>query len=182
MSTCNLCAWKCNVDRTKKWGVCQCGELPKLALANIHMWEEPCISGTNGSGTVFFTGCNLKCEFCQNSKISQEGFGKEVSVERLAEIFMELQEKNVHNINLVSPTPYVHLIIEALTIAKKNGLSIPVVYNTNSYETPETIRLLEGYIDVYLPDLKYYDNSLALRLSKVPNYFEVATRSNSRND
>ena len=174
---CNLCNWKCNVDRENKLGVCKCGYLPKLALASVHMWEEPCISGTNGSGTVFFTGCNLKCDFCQNYKISQEGFGKEISVERLSEIFIELQEKNVHNINLVSPTQYANHIIEAIKIAKQNGLKIPIVYNTNSYETVETIKLLDGFADIYLPDLKYMADDIALKYSKVPNYFETATNA-----
>ncbi|MBQ9280036.1 MAG: radical SAM protein [Clostridia bacterium] len=175
LTDCNLCSWHCNVDRTETLGVCKCGKAPKLALASVHYWEEPCISGTKGSGTVFFSGCNFKCDFCQNYSISQEGFGKEISIHRLAEIFLELQEQGVHNINLVSPTPYVFAIIEALDIAKKNGLQLPVVYNTNSYETPETIRKLNGYIDIYLPDLKYVSLETALMLSKVPNYFEAAS-------
>ncbi len=121
MSTnCKLCAFNCNVNRENTLGVCKCALSPKVSLANIHMWEEPCISGTNGSGTVFFSGCNFNCIFCQNHEISHNNFGKEISIERLAEIFLELQEKKVHNINLVSPTPYVHAIIEAIKIAKAN--------------------------------------------------------------
>ena len=177
MENCKLCTFNCNVDREKVFGVCKCGIKPKLALASVHMWEEPCISGTKGSGTVFFSGCNFKCVFCQNSKISQENFGKEITEERLAEIFLELQQKGVHNINLVSPTPYVHSIIEALDIAKGKGLIIPIVYNTNSYENIETIKLLNGCVDIYLPDLKYYENETAIKFSKAPKYFEVATNA-----
>ena len=159
------------------YGVCKCGTQPKVALASVHMWEEPCISGVNGSGTVFFSGCNFGCVFCQNSEISHENFGKEISNERLAEIFLELQNKNVHNINLVSPTPYVHNIIDALDIAKSKGLNIPIVYNTNSYENVETLKLLEGFVDVYLPDLKYFYDESAIRYSKAPHYFETATNA-----
>lgn len=177
LENCNLCAFKCNVNRNEKLGACKCGVTPKLALASIHNWEEPCISGTNGSGTVFFSGCNFKCVFCQNHNISQEGFGKEISVKRLSEIFLELQEKNVHNINLVSPTPYVYQIIDAVSLAKKSGLHIPIVYNTNSYETVETIKLLKDTVDIYLPDLKYYNDEVAMKFSKIPNYFNVATKA-----
>ena len=158
-------------------GACHCSQNAKVALASIHMWEEPCISGVNGSGTVFFSGCNFNCVFCQNSKISHENFGKEISNERLAEIFLELQSKNVHNINLVSPTPYVYNIIKAIKLAKKNGLNIPIVYNTNSYENVETLKLLEGFVDVYLPDLKYFYDESAIRYSKAPCYFETATNA-----
>ena len=175
LETCKLCAHNCNVNRNENLGVCRCGNNLKIALASIHLWEEPCISGNNGSGTIFFSGCNLKCIFCQNHEISQENYGKEISIERLAEIFIELQNKNVNNINLVSPTPYVYQIIEAIKIAKANGLSIPIVYNTGSFENIETIKLLNGYIDVYLPDLKYFSNETALKYSKANNYFEVAT-------
>ena len=174
---CNLCGWNCGIDRNEKFGVCKCGTLPKVALASVHEWEEPCISGTRGSGTIFFSGCNFKCEFCQNYKISQEYLGKEISVNRLAEIFLEEQAKNVHNVNLVSPTPYVYQIIEAIDIARKNGFSIPIVYNTNSYENIETINLLDGYVDVYLPDLKYFSDEVAIKYSKIPNYFSIATKA-----
>ncbi len=118
LENCSLCNLNCNVNRNTTFGACKCSVLPKLALASIHKWEEPCISGTNGSGTIFFSGCNLKCQFCQNYEISQNNFGKEVSIDRLANIMLELQDKNVHNINLVSPTPYVPQIIEAIIIAK----------------------------------------------------------------
>lgn len=177
LESCTLCNYNCKINRNSSLGICKCGILPKLALANIHKWEEPCISGTNGSGTVFFSGCNLKCVFCQNHEISHNNFGKEITVERLAEIFLELQNQNVHNINLVSPTPYVLQIIEAIKLAKSNGLNIPIVYNTNSYENIETIKLLNGYVDIYLPDLKYYDDEIALKYSNAKNYFKVASEN-----
>lgn len=175
LEKCNLCHYNCNVNRNEKLGFCKCKVLPKIALANIHNWEEPCISGTRGSGTVFFSGCNLKCVFCQNHQISHENFGKEITVNRLAEIFIELQNQKVHNINLVSPTPYVPQIIEAIKIAKSNGLSIPIVYNTNSYENLETIKSLNGYIDIYLPDLKYFDDEIAIKYSNAKDYFNTAS-------
>lgn len=175
LEKCNLCHYNCNVNRNERLGFCKCNILPKVALANIHNWEEPCISGTNGSGTVFFSGCNLKCVFCQNYEISHDNFGKEISIDRLAEIFLELQEKNVHNINLVSPTPYIPQIIEAIKIAKSNGLLVPIVYNTNSYENLETIKSLDGYIDIYLPDLKYFDDEIAIKYSNAKDYFNTAS-------
>ncbi|MBQ9315174.1 MAG: radical SAM protein [Clostridia bacterium] len=177
LEECQLCAYNCKVNRNHFLGACQCGIMPKLALASIHRWEEPCISGSNGSGTVFFSGCNLRCQFCQNFEISENHFGKEISIERLTDIFLELQNKNVHNINLVSPTPYVPQIIQAIDIAKKNGLHLPIVYNTNSYENVETIKMLNGYVDIYLPDLKYFDDNISIKYSKAPNYFEVASRN-----
>jgi len=177
LEQCELCGYRCKVNRNKQLGICQCGALPKLALASIHRWEEPCISGINGSGTVFFSGCNLKCQFCQNYEISENNFGKEVSVNRLAEIFLELQNKGVHNVNLVSPTPYVPMILKAIKISKRNGFHLPIVYNTNSYENIETIKILNGYIDIYLPDLKYYDDDVAMKYSKVPHYFETVSKN-----
>ncbi len=174
---CNLCGFKCNVNRTERFGVCKCGTLPKLALVSEHFWEESCISGTKGSGTIFFSGCNLSCIFCQNYEISANHFGKEVSIERLSEIMIEQQARGVHNINLVSPTPYVPAIIEAIKIARSKGFNLPIVYNTNGYDSVETIKALDGYVDVYLPDLKYYDNELAIKYSKAPNYFEIATKA-----
>lgn len=177
LEQCNLCAFHCQVNRNYSLGVCQCGISPKLALASIHRWEEPCISGTNGSGTVFFSGCNLHCQFCQNYEISEKHFGKEITIERLADIFIELQNKQVHNINLVSPTPYVPMIIKAIDISRKNGLRLPIVYNTNSYENVEALKMLEGYIDIYLPDLKYFNDEVANKYSKIPNYFEIASQN-----
>lgn len=177
LEKCNLCAHNCNTDRNKNLGICKCKTLPKVALASLHMWEEPCISKQNGSGTVFFSGCNLKCIYCQNHEISHNNFGKEISIQKLSEIFINLQNKNANNINLVSPTPYVPQIIEAIKLAKKNGLKIPIVYNTGNFENLETIKMLEGCIDVYLPDLKYYTNDIAIKYSNAPNYFYIATNN-----
>lgn len=153
------------------------GDKVKVALVSLHKFEEPCISGTNGSGTVFFSNCNLNCVFCQNYEISHLGKGKEISIDELADIFLSQQANGAHNINLVTPTMYVIQIIEAIKIAKEKGLNIPIVYNTNSYENVETIKMLEGYIDVYLPDLKYYSNELSKKYSKANNYFENATKA-----
>lgn len=158
-------------------GYCKCDDKIKIALASIHHYEEPCISGKNGSGTVFFSNCNLNCIYCQNYEISQLGKGKEVTIEELADIFIKQQEKGVNNINLVTPTMYAYQIIEALKIAKKNGLTIPVIYNTNGYENIETLKELEGLVDIYLPDLKYYSNELSKKYSKADNYFKIATEA-----
>lgn len=138
----------------------------KVAKAYLHHWEEPFISGTRGSGTVFFSGCNLKCVFCQNYEISQYQFGKFISVEELAQIFLNLQKQGAHNINLVTPTIHAFSIKEAILLAKNQGLQIPIVYNTNAYENVETLKMLEGLIDIYLPDLKYYDDTLAKNIPK----------------
>lgn len=178
LEECKLCPFECGVNRLAGIkGRCNCDDKLKIALASLHYFEEPCISGKNGSGTVFFTNCNMKCKYCQNYEISQLGYGKEITVEHLAQIFINQQEKGANNINLVTPTSYVYQIIEALDIAKKNGLTIPVIYNTNGYEKKETIKLLNGYIDVYLPDLKYYSDDLALKYSGVKNYFKTATEA-----
>lgn len=178
LDECTLCAHRCKVNRLKgQIGRCKSSDKVKIALASLHMFEEPCISGKNGSGTVFFSNCNLNCKFCQNYEISQLGKGKEITVEELADIFIEQQNKNAENINLVTPTMYVYQIIEAIKIARNNGLNIPIVYNTNSYENVETINLLDGYIDVYLPDLKYYYDEIAYKYSKVNNYFNTATKA-----
>ena len=178
LENCNVCPHHCGINRNnKKTGRCKSKDTVKVALVSIHNFEEPCISGKNGSGTVFFSNCNMNCIFCQNYEISQEGLGTEISIERLAEIFLEQQTKKVENINLVSPTSYTIQIIEAIKIAKSKGLNIPIVYNTNSYETVENIKRLNGYVDIYLPDLKYADNFLAKKYSKVDNYFETATEA-----
>lgn len=175
---CEICPHKCGIDRTKKEiGRCKSTDKIKIALYSVHHFEEPCISGENGSGTVFFSNCNLNCIYCQNYEISQEGKGKEISIEELADIFIEQQNRNVENINLVTPTSYTLQIIEAIKIAKKKGLTIPIIYNTNGYERVETLKLLEGYVDVYLPDLKYYDDKIAMKYSKIKNYFEIATKA-----
>lgn len=176
LENCKICPRNCNVNRASGIkGYCRCDDKIKIALVSSHYFEEPCISGKNGSGTIFFSNCNLNCIYCQNYDISQEGKGEEVSIERLAEIFIEQQERGVNNINLVTPTMYTMQIIEAIKIAKNNGLKIPIIYNSNGYENVETIKCLNGYIDIYLPDLKYYSNNLAIKYSKASNYFEIAT-------
>ena len=178
LTKCKICPHECNINRNEgKIGRCKSKDKVKIALYSIHNFEEPCISGKKGSGTVFFSNCNLNCIFCQNYEISQEGKGKEIEIEELAEIFLEQQKRKVENINLVTPTSYVPQIIEAIKIAKNKGLNIPIVYNTNGYEKVETLRMLEGYIDIYLPDFKYYDNELAKKYSKIDNYFEIATKA-----
>lgn len=178
LKQCTICPHNCKINRVQgQIGRCKSNETVKIALYSVHNFEEPCISGKKGSGTVFFSNCNMNCVFCQNYEISQQGKGKEITIKELAEIFIKQQERGVENINLVTPTSYVPQIIEAIKIAKKNGLSISIVYNTNGYENVETLKMLEGYIDIYLPDLKYSDNLLAKRLSKVENYFEIATNA-----
>mgnify|MGYP001851275691 FL=1 len=178
LEKCEICPHKCKVNRIKgQIGRCKATDKIKIALYSVHKYEEPCISGEKGSGTIFFSNCNLNCIYCQNYEISQLGKGKEISIERLAEIMLELQEKDVENINLVTPTSYTVQIIEAIKIAKSNGLHIPIIYNTNGYENIETIKKLEGYIDVYLPDLKYYYNKIGKRYSKIDNYFEITTKA-----
>jgi putative pyruvate formate lyase activating enzyme len=178
MRSCGLCPRDCRVDRTKGMtGFCRADDKIRVAKAYLHQWEEPCISGTKGSGTVFFSRCNLKCKFCQNYKISQEDFGKEVSVKGLADIFLRLQSVGAHNINLVTATIYIPMVANAIKYAKGNGLAVPVVYNTNAYETVDALRLLDGLVDVYLPDLKYHDDKMAAFYSSAPNYFSVATRA-----
>ena len=175
---CNVCPHKCKVNRLEgKLGRCKCNDKIKIALVSTHMYEEPCISGTNGSGTIFFSNCNLSCKFCQNYEISQLGKGYEITIEELASIMIKQQEAGVHNINLVTPTMYAYQIIEAIKIARKNGLNIPIIYNSNGYENVETIKDLKGYIDVYLPDLKYYSNEIAVKYSKAPNYFEIVSKA-----
>ncbi len=174
MSPCNLCPRECGADRPKQPGYCGSKDTIKVARAAPHYWEEPCISGTRGSGTVFFSGCTLRCCYCQNFDISSEGRGKEISIERLAQIFLELQAKGVHNINLVTASHYLTKVIKALDIAKPE-LNIPVVYNTSGYERMEAIEALRGYVDVYLPDIKYFSASLSHRYSKAVDYFSVAS-------
>ena len=175
MSACVLCPRECRVDRNAgKKGFCGMDERIYLARAALHMWEEPCISGTKGSGAVFFSGCGLRCCFCQNHDIAIGSRGRAASVERLGEIFLELKEKGAANINLVTGAHYVPQIIEALDMARRNGLDIPVVYNSSGYEKTETLKLLEGYVDIYLPDLKYLDSELAQKFSHAPDYVQAA--------
>ena len=178
LENCTICPHQCGVDRKKgQIGRCQAKDTVKIALYSVHFFEEPCISGEKGSGTIFFSHCNLNCLYCQNYEISQLGKGKEYTIEQLAEIMIKQQNLGVANINLVTPTSYVPQIIEAIKIAKKNGLNIPIVYNTNSYEKIETLKMLEGYIDVYLPDLKYADDKLGKKYSHINHYFEIATKA-----
>lgn len=168
---CTICPRRCGVERSEKAGFCAMPEGLRVARAALHFWEEPVISGTRGSGTVFFSGCNLRCVYCQNHDISAGGFGKEVSAERLREIFDDLIAQGAHNINLVTPTHFVPWILPAL----EPKLPVPVVYNCGGYESVETLRLLENKVDIWLPDLKYADGEPAARLSGAPDYFPVAT-------
>lgn len=174
--SCTLCPRMCGADRTKAPGFCGASHQIKAARAALHQWEEPCISGTAGSGTVFFSGCTLKCVFCQNYPLSHENFGKEISTARLAEIFLDLQEKGAHNINLVTATQYLPSIRQALELARPE-LHIPVVYNSGGYERTETIREFSDCIDIWLPDLKYYDSSLSEKYSAARNYFSTASEA-----
>lgn len=199
LDECTLCNRNCKVNRNNNQiGYCNASNKVKIARASLHLWEEPPISQGNGSGTVFFSHCNLKCVFCQNYDISQGPknnfnneissntakpdpckapvIGVEVSIKRLSEIFLELQEKGANNINLVTPTHYVPQIIEALKIAQKNNLTIPILYNTNGYDSIETIKALDGYVDVYLPDFKYFNNKYAVKYSTANNYAENAIK------
>ncbi|MEK6265717.1 MAG: radical SAM protein [Clostridium sp.] len=178
LKKCNLCPRKCYVNRLEgELGFCKSSKDIKIAKVTLHEWEEPFVSGKGGSGTVFFSDCNLRCVFCQNNSISHEGIGKIVSINRLSEIFLQQQKRGAHNINLVTPTHYVPQIIEALKLAKGNGLNIPVLYNSNGYENLDTIRALKGFIDVYLPDLKYYKDKYALKYSAAPDYFNTASKA-----
>lgn len=175
MRSCTLCPRSCGVDRLNgQQGFCREDARIFVARAALHMWEEPCISGEEGSGTVFFSGCNLGCIFCQNHEISGGKAGKEISVPRLAEIFLELQEKRANNINLVTAAHYVPQTAEALVLARKQGLQIPVVYNSSGYEKAETLKMLEDLVDIYLPDFKYMDEKSALEYAHAGDYAEVA--------
>lgn len=171
---CKLCPRECGADRTKEKGFCGAGVKAVVARASLHKWEEPCISYKNGAGTVFFSGCNLHCCFCQNNKISNELFGKEISDEELGDIFLRLQDMGADNIDLVTPTHFVPNIINALDMVK-NKLSVPVVYNCGGYESVKTIDILNGYIDIYLPDMKYFSSEISAKYSNAPDYFEKAS-------
>lgn len=175
MAECRLCPRRCGIDRSKdKRGYCGESDTVRVARAALHKWEEPCISGENGSGTVFFTGCTLRCVYCQNHIISTGGGGKAVTTERLAQIYIELQEQGAENINLVTPTHFVPQIIDALKKARNGGLHLPVVYNTSGYECVETLQRLDGYVDIYLPDFKYLDVGHAGKYSAAADYPEAA--------
>ncbi len=170
---CTACAHRCGIDRRLHAGFCRMKENPVVARAGLHHWEEPCISGSGGSGTVFFSGCNLRCVFCQNYEISSEHAGKEVSIPRLREIYQELIAQGAHNINLVTPVHFSDAVLASLTPA----LSVPVVCNTNGYEDTENLKRFEGKIQIYLPDLKYSDDALAMRYSHAKNYFSAAKKA-----
>ena len=175
---CELCPRRCGANRLAgKNGFCGGGKEVKVARAALHFWEEPCISGEEGSGTVFFSGCTMRCVFCQNREISRGEAGKLVSIERLAEIFLELQKKGANNINLVTPMHYAPQITAALDIARKNGLHLPIVWNTGGWELPESVEAVKNYSDIWLTDFKYFDNSLAEKFSNAKNYFENASAS-----
>lgn len=169
--SCRLCPRECGADRTRGLGFCRSSDKIKAARAALHYWEEPCISGKNGSGTVFFSGCGLGCVYCQNQALSADGFGKEITVQRLAEIFRELEGRGAENINLVTPTHYAPSIIAALELYRPK---IPIVYNCGGYEKAETIDMLEGYIDIYLTDIKYYSDEYAVKYSRAKDYFRFA--------
>ena len=175
LKNCRLCPRACGADRTTGRGACGAGAVIEAARASLHMWEEPPISGTNGSGTVFFSHCSLGCVFCQNRRISRrEAEGRPVAIEALAKTFLSLEKKGAHNINLVTGAHYVPQIIEALELARKQGLAVPIVYNSSGYEQVETLKLLDGRVDIYLPDYKYYSSYYAGLYSRAEDYREVA--------
>ena len=181
MSACNLCPRKCNIERSENAGAgtgyCGEGTRIRVSRAALHFWEEPRISGTEGSGAVFFTGCNLKCIFCQNAEISENGNGWEVTEEELAGIFFDLKEQGARNINLVTPTHFVPQIKRSILLAKEKGFDLPFVYNTSGYDSTDTLKTLEGLIDIYLPDFKYMDSELARKYSNAPDYPDVAKQA-----
>ena len=171
-----MCVRNCNIDRDKTVGFCHAGNSMKIAKYMLYHYEEPCISGSKGSGAIFFSNCNLKCVYCQNYEISLEEYGKEISILDFANICLELQGKGAHNINLITPGHYALMIKEGIILAREKGLTIPIVYNTNSYESVDTIKKLKGIVDVYLPDFKYYDDNLAIKYSSAPGYMENAKK------
>lgn len=171
---CFLCPRKCGADRDRSPGFCGAPEQPLVAKSMLHFWEEPFISGQNGSGAVFFSGCNLGCVYCQNRTIRKGGVGETMDAAALSDLYLHLQEQGAHNVNLVTAAPYVPDVAQSLRLAKSRGLHIPVVYNSGGYELPETLLLLDGLVDVYLPDLKYVSAELSARFSGAPDYFVVA--------
>ena len=176
-SKCNLCPRNCGIDRRIQKGYCKAPHAITAARSSLHFWEEPCISGVEGSGTVFFSGCSMGCVYCQNFDIAHQNFGKEISIERLCDIFLELQNKKANNINLVTPTHYADKIIEAVKLAKQKGLKIPVVYNTSGYEKEETIESLKDTVDIFMPDFKYWLSETAKKYSNAPDYPEIAKKA-----
>lgn len=177
MAKCYLCPRKCGADRALNKGMCGGGDKIIASRASLHMWEEPCLSGKEGSGTVFFSGCNLGCIFCQNREISKGNVGKEISEGRLYEIFFELEEKGANNINLVTAGHFLSYVVPVIKKAKTDGLKIPFVYNTSSYESEEQIKMLDGLIDIYLPDFKYFSSEIAKAYSHAPDYPEVSKKA-----
>lgn len=175
---CELCPRKCHANRLSgNKGFCGADNTIHIARAALHFWEEPCISGEEGSGTVFFTGCTMKCIFCQNKEISRGMCGKEISTERLSEIFLELKEKKANNINLVTPMHYAPFIMDALDLSRQKGLDLPIVWNTGGWENEDMVKAVKDYADIWLTDFKYYDNSLAEKFSSAPKYFETADKA-----
>lgn len=180
MKPCELCPRRCRVDRVNRFGFCGAGENLRVALVSLHRWEEPCLVGKFGAGTIFFSNCNLRCVYCQNFSISHEGFGGEISIERLAEIFLEQQRRGAANVELVTPTHFTDKICAAIDVAKAHGLTLPIVWNSNAYENIETLEMLRGRIDIFLPDVKYIDDDVAKNFSAAPNYFAVASAAVSK--
>ncbi len=175
LKNCVICPRKCGVNRYQERGFCGADNTIKVSYYSLHMWEEPVLSGKNGSGTIFFSHCNLRCLYCQNKKISIDGYGKKISNKKLKEIMLKLQAEGAHNINLVTPTHYIPQIVKILHNIKDKELKIPVVYNTSSYENVGSLKILNGLVDIYLADLRYYDDELAKKYSFCDNYFEIAT-------
>lgn len=178
LGACRLCPRECGANRNAgETGFCKASDKIKIARAALHMWEEPCVSGENGSGTVFFSHCTMKCVYCQNYRLSAENKGYEITEDELSDIFLDLQNQGAHNINLVTPTHYVPQIITALRSAKKQGLIIPIVYNTSGWERIETLKTLEGLIDIYMPDMKYFSDARAQKYSSARGYFQIASKA-----
>ena len=180
MKPCELCPRRCRFDRVNQLGFCNAGENLRVALVSLHRWEEPCLVGKFGAGTIFFAHCNLRCVYCQNFSISHDGFGADISIERLAEIFLEQQNRGAANVELVTPTHYTDKICAAIDIAKARGLTLPIVWNSNAYENLETLEMLRGRVDIFLPDVKYFDDDAARKFSAAPNYFDVAAAAVSK--
>lgn len=175
LNKCEICPRKCKVNRNNgELGYCKASNKIKIGGYHLHMWEEPIITGKNGSGTIFFSYCNLRCAYCQNYDLSFDSVGEYITIERLSDIMLELQEMQAENVNLVTPTHYIPLIKNSIVLAKEKGLKIPIVYNTSGYESVESLKTLEGLIDIYLPDFKYYDNSLG-KYSSVADYFNITS-------
>ena len=175
LNKCEICPRKCKVNRNNgELGYCKASNKIKIGGYHLHLWEEPIITGKNGSGTIFFSYCNLRCAYCQNYDLSFDSVGEYITIERLSDIMLELQEMQAENVNLVTPTHYIPLIKNSIVLAKEKGLKIPIVYNTSGYESVESLKTLEGLIDIYLPDFKYYDNSLG-KYSSVADYFNITS-------